>query len=258
MKKISTKSILQKKGKEKICAITAYDAIFARLADKAGMDIILIGDSLGNTFMGYDSTVPVTMEDMIHHTAMVARAKPNAMIVADIPFAIAHYKFDRLLEESAKLLRAGADAVKIEGGAGAAKKISKLVEAGIPVMGHIGLMPQQILKLGAYKTFGKSESERKSLLADAKKLQDAGVFSVVLEKVDELCAAQITKALSVAATIGIGSGKECDGQILVCTDVLGLGEFIPPFAKKYADLAKLTTKAFEDYAAEVKMQKFPK
>lgn len=256
MKKKTVKNILEKKGTEKIAVITAYDAIFARLADKAGIDAILIGDSLGNTFMGFDSTVPVTMDDMLHHVKMVARAKPNALIIADVPFAVAHKCFDSLLEDCANFLRAGADCVKIEGGALLAEKIKKLVDAGIPVMGHIGLMPQQILKLGSYKTFGKTQEEREMLIEDAKKLEEAGAFSFVIEKTDPETAREITNAVSIP-TIGIGAGNACDGQVLVSTDVLGLGEWIPPFAKKYADLSAIVSKAFEEYVSDVKSGKFP-
>lgn len=256
MKKKTVKNILEKKGAEKIAVITAYDAIFARLADKAGIDAILIGDSLGNTFMGFDSTVPVTMDDMLHHVKMVARAKPNALIIADVPFAVAHKCFDSLLEDCANFLKAGADCVKIEGGALLAEKIKKLVDAGIPVMGHIGLMPQQILKLGSYKTFGKTQEEREMLIEDAKKLEEAGAFSFVIEKTDPETAREITNAVSIP-TIGIGAGNGCDGQVLVSTDVLGLGEWIPPFAKKYADLSAIVSKAFEEYTCDVKSGKFP-
>ena len=256
MKKTTVKNIAEKKGAEKIAVITAYDAVFARLADLAGMDAILVGDSLGNTFMGYESTVPVTMADMIHHTSMVARAKPSALIIADVPFAVAHKSFDFVLEDCANLLRAGADCVKIEGGALLAGTIKRLVDAGIPVMGHIGLMPQQILKLGSYRTFGRGKAEKISLLDDAKKLEEAGVFSIVLEKTDAEAAKQITENISIP-TIGIGSGAGCDGQVLVSADVLGLGDWVPPFAKKYADLSETIKAAFSQYAKEVKERKFP-
>ena len=253
MNKITTKTVLANKGAQPVAVLTAYDAIFAALADKAGVDIILVGDSLGTTFMGYDSTVPVTMDDMIHHTAMAARAKPRAMIVSDLPFGTAHMKFDTLLKNCVKLLHAGADAVKIEGGKAMAKKIARLVDAGVPVMGHIGLMPQQFLKLGGYRAFGKTAEEKKSLIEDATALDAAGVFAIVLEKTDKDAAKEITAAVK-AVTIGIGSGTDCDGQVLVCTDVLGLGEFIPPFAKQYANLREETVKAFAAYVANVKNQ----
>lgn len=257
MKRITTKTFVQKKGVEKLAVVTAYDAIFAHIADLANVDAILVGDSVGNTFMGYTSTLPVMMGDMLHHVSMVARAKPNALVIADLPFAIAHYSFDILLENCAKFIQAGADAVKIESGLNLAPKVAMLTNAGIPVMGHIGLLPQQILKLGAYKTFGKSEEEQNMLVENAKALEDAGAFSIVIEKTAPEAAAKVTQSISIP-TIGIGAGVECDGQVLVCTDILGLGEWIPPFAKKYCDLFATSKKAFEDYVCEVKKSEFPK
>ena len=185
MKK-TVRSISKMKGGEKIAMITAYDAIFARLADEAGADMILVGDSLGNTFLGFDSTVPVSLEMMLHHTSAVARAKTDALVIADIPFGCAHFEFDRLLEDCRALCqKAGAEAVKIEGGAKMADKIGRLCDAGIAVMGHIGLQPQQVLKLGGYRKFGKTREEIDELVADAKALENAGVFSIVLEMCDE-------------------------------------------------------------------------
>lgn len=257
MKKTTTKAFLRKKGAEKIVMTTAYDAVFARIADSAGVDAILIGDSLGNTLMGRSSTVPVTMDDMLRHTAMVSRTNPAALVVADVPFAVAHYCFDELLRQCAKLLQeGGADAVKIEGGAAMAEKIRRLTEAGIPVMGHIGLMPQQILKLGSYRTFGADAAGRESLLKDAKMLEEAGAFSFVIEKTDPDAAREITASVQIP-TIGIGAGPDCDGQVLVSTDLLGLGGKIPPFAKKYAELGGLAKAAFEAYASEVRAGAFP-
>ena len=228
MKK-TTKTILKKKGVEKIAMITAYDAMFAKLADSADVDIILVGDSVGNTVLGYDSTIPVTIDMMVHHTSAVARAKPNALILADLPFACAHYSFDKLLDTCKRLVQeGGADAIKIEGGVEIADKIAKLTRAGIAVMGHIGLEPQQVLKLGGYRKFGKSEDEKKRIIDDAKALEQAGVFTVLMEMTDADCASEITKLLNVP-TIGIGSGSGCDGQVLVCTDILGLTENPPSF-----------------------------
>lgn len=256
MKKITTKDIIQKKGVEKIAVLTAYDAIFARLADEAKVDAILVGDSVGNTFMGYSSTIPVRIEDMFHHVAMAARANTNALLIADLPFAISHYSFDKLLDACAEFIRLGADAVKIEGGASLAQKVELLTNAGIPVMAHIGLQPQQIMRLGSYKTFGKAQEERESLLKEAKILEQAGAFSIVLEKTDSETARLISQSISIP-TIGIGAGVNCDGQVLVSTDVLGLGDWIPPFAKKYASLREETLRAFSEYVSDVKNQKFP-
>lgn len=255
--KRTTKSIAKMKGVSKVAMITAYDALFARLADAAGADIILVGDSLGNTFMGFDSTVPVTLEMMAHHTAAVARANPDAMVLADIPFGCAGMSFDRLLDDCRALYqKASAEAVKIEGGAEIAEKVAGLASAGIAVMGHIGLRPQQVFKLGGYRKFGKTPEERAALVADAKALEEAGAFAVLLEMVDDSAAEAVTKALSVP-TIGIGSGPACDGQVLVCTDILGLSSFTPSFAKKYADLTAEISRAYSEYVADVRSGAFP-
>lgn len=253
---MTTKAFIEKKGAEKLALVTAYDAIFARIADSAGVDAILVGDSVGNTFMGFENTLPVTMADMLHHVSMVARAKPRALVIADVPFAVAHYSFDELLRECAKFIQAGADAVKLESAKNLSEKISGLTNAGIPVMGHIGLMPQQLLKLGAYKTFGKTPEEQEELARGARELEDAGAFAIVIEKTAPEAAAKVTGSVSIP-TIGIGAGKNCDGQILVSTDILGLGDWIPPFAKKYCELAAISQKAFADYVGEVKSSKFP-
>ncbi|MBE6411689.1 MAG: 3-methyl-2-oxobutanoate hydroxymethyltransferase [Opitutales bacterium] len=256
MKK-TTKTILKKKGVEKIAMITAYDAMFAKLADSADVDIILVGDSVGNTVLGYDSTIPVTIDMMVHHTSAVARAKPNALILADLPFACAHYSFDKLLDTCKRLVQeGGADAIKIEGGVEIADKIAKLTRAGIAVMGHIGLEPQQVLKLGGYRKFGKSEDEKKRIIDDAKALEQAGVFTVLMEMTDADCASEITKLLNVP-TIGIGSGSGCDGQVLVCADILGLTENPPSFVKQYAKIGKEIVDAYSQYVTEVRNGQFP-
>lgn len=256
MKK-TVRSISKMKGGEKIAMITAYDAIFARLADEAGADMILVGDSLGNTFLGFDSTVPVSLEMMLHHTAAVARAKTDALVVADVPFGCAHFEFDRLLDDCRALCqKAGAEAVKIEGGAKMADKIRRLCDAGIAVMGHIGLQPQQVLKLGGYRKFGKTREEIDELVADAKALENAGVFSIVLEMCDEAATEAVTEAVGVP-TIGIGSGPKSDGQVLVCTDILGLSKYTPPFVKKYADISGDILKAYSQYVDEVRGGEFP-
>ena len=256
MKK-TTKTILKKKSVEKIAMITAYDAMFAKLADNADTDIILVGDSVGNTVLGFESTVPVTIDMMVHHTSAVARAKPNALILADLPFACAHYSFDKLLDTCKRLVQeAGADAIKIECGAEIADKIAKLTRAGIAVMGHIGLEPQQVLKLGGYRKFGKSEEEKQKIFDDAKALENAGVFALLMEMTDSDCASQITKSVSVP-TIGIGSGADCDGQVLVCADILGLTENPPSFVKQYAKIGKEIVDAYSQYVAEVRNGQFP-
>ena len=245
------------KGVEKIAMLTAYDTPTAALADAAGVDIVLIGDSVGNTVLGYASTVPVKIGDMVRHTAAVSRAKPAALIVADLPFASAHHNFDRLLDDCARLVQeGGADAVKIEGGADMAEKISRLTKAGIAVMGHIGLEPQQVLKLGGYRKFGKTEAERAKILADAKALEAAGAFVVLMEMTDADCAKAVTESLSVP-TIGIGSGADCDGQVLVSADVLGLSATPPSCAKRYANVGGIIEKAFREYIADVRGGRFP-
>lgn len=251
MKK-TVKDVFEKKGKAKVVMITAYDALFARMADAADPEIILVGDSLGNTFLGFESTVGVTLDMMIHHTAAVARAKPNALIASDLPFAEAHYDTHEVLKASTRLIQeGGADAVKIEGGKDMAPKIKLLTEAGIPVVGHIGLQPQQVLKLGGYKKFGKTEAEKISLMEDAKAIEEAGAFCIVLEMADEKAAAEISTAAKIPI-IGIGAGKECDGQVLVCADLLGLSEKAPKFAKKYADLRAESIRAFKSFADDVR------
>ncbi len=255
--KTTVKTISAQKGVSKISMITAYDAVFASLADSAGTDIILVGDSLGNTVLGFESTVPVSMKMMLHHTAAVARATKNALVLADIPFAVAHKKFDSLLKNASVLVqKAGANAVKIEGGRKMAKKISKLTDAGIAVMAHIGLEPQQVLKLGGYRKFGKTEEEKQRLIEDAKILEQAGAFALLLEMTDFDVAEEITRTISIP-TIGIGSGVGCDGQVLVCTDILGLSENPPKFVKQYADLNKIISEAYTSYIDDVKNSRFP-
>ena len=255
--KTTVKTISAQKGVSKISMITAYDAVFASLADSAGADIILVGDSLGNTVLGFESTVPVSMKMMLHHTAAVARATKNALVLADIPFAVAHKKFDSLLKNASALVqKAGANAVKIEGGRKMAKKISKLTDAGIAVMAHIGLEPQQVLKLGGYRKFGKTDEEKQRLIEDAKILEQAGAFALLLEMTDFDVAEEITRTISIP-TIGIGSGVGCDGQVLVCTDILGLSENPPKFVKQYADLNKIISEAYTSYIDDVKNSRFP-
>lgn len=256
MKK-SIKTIFKKKGVEKITMITAYDALFASLANEADIDIILIGDSVGNTVLGYESTVPVTIDDMVHHTAAVARAKPDSLILSDVPFGTAHFGFDKVLHDCRRLVQeGGAEAVKIEGGKAMSKTVSKLVSSGIAVMGHIGLEPQQFLRLGGYRKFGKTDEERASIIEDAKALEAAGAFALLLEMTDAKTAKLVTESVSIP-TIGIGSGADCDGQVLVCADILGLTERAPSFAKKYANLRDEIISAYKTYANDVKSGKYP-
>lgn len=238
--------------------LTAYDFITAQLAGEAGADILLVGDSLGNTTLGYESTIPVTVDTMLHHCAAVARARPSAFILCDVPFAVAGHSSDYVLDVCAKLLQqGGAEGVKIEGGRRRADKCAAVARAGIPVMGHIGLKPQDVLQLGGYRKFGKDASERDQLIAEAKAWEDAGAFALLMEMVHPDTAAAVTEALSIP-TIGIGAGPHVDGQVLVISDALGLnaGKY-PGFAKKYADLRGIAVKALSQYVNEVRERKFP-
>lgn len=256
--KTTTQTIRQSKGQRRLVCLTAYDTILATLADRAGVDLILVGDSVGTTYLGFETTVPVTMDMMVHHTAAAARAKPQALLVADLPFAEARHTIDRLLDSAARLLQeGGAEAVKIEGGSNIASSVARLVQSGIPILGHIGLQPQRYFALGGYRKFGKGEAEREKILQDAKALEEAGVFAIIGEMIQPDLAAQLTQSLSVPF-IGIGCGPHCDGQILVSTDLLGmnLGRY-PGFVKKYADLGQVITEAFGAYGREVREGGFP-
>ena len=258
MARISTQSIARLKGKRPIVAVTAYDAVMAHFADAAEVDLLLVGDSVGTTQLGFETTVPVTMEIMLHHTAAVARAKPNALVVADIPFATAHDDFSTLLNACRCLMQeAGAEAIKIEGGLALAPTVERLTAAGIPVLGHIGLLPQQFHQLGGYRKFGRTDEEKDILLKDALALQNAGCFSIICEMIEGTVAGAIATELMVPL-IGIGSGPHCDGQILVSNDLLGLNSgYIPSFAKQFAQVGELVQAAFADYAAEVRNRTFP-
>jgi len=258
MPKLTTHTFHKLKGKRPIVAVTAYDALTARYAGEAGVDIILVGDSLGNAMLGFDNTVPVTLDMMCHHAAAVMRARPGTLVAVDLPFAEAHYDFDRVLASCQRILQgACADAVKIEGGAELAPTIARLNDAGIPVWGHIGLKPQQVLRLGRYKKFGATPDEIETMIADARALEKAGVFSIVIEMTAHDCARQVTASVGVPV-IGIGAGPHCDGQILVAPDLLGLTHgYIPSFAHKFADAGAEYRKGFAAYAAAVRAKKFP-
>jgi 3-methyl-2-oxobutanoate hydroxymethyltransferase len=257
--KTSTLTLRKLKGQRPIVAATAYDALTARYADAAGVDLILVGDSVGNTLLGFGNTIPVTLDMMVHHTAAVARAKPEALLVADVPFVEAHFDFKQVLGSCQRLMQeAGAEAVKIEGGAGLAGKIARIVEAGVPVMGHIGLQPQQVQVLGRYRKFGVKPAEAEQQLEDALALERAGVFAIVAEMVEPILARTITETLKVPL-IGIGSGADCDGQILVCTDLLGLTpDAMPGFAHAFAAVGDEMKKGFAAYVMAVRARKFPK
>jgi len=249
--------LMKMKGKEKIVMITAYDAPSARIAWEAGVDVILVGDSLGNNVLGYKDTIPVTMEEMLIHVAAVRRGAEKAFIVADMPFLSYQVSESEAIKNAGLFLKYGANAVKLEGGKDFAGLIKRLVASGIPVMGHLGLTPQSVNVFGGYKVQGKTEDSRKKLIEDAMALEKAGVFSIVLEMVVEEVAREITEKIKVP-TIGIGAGRYCDGQVLVWHDVLGLNpEFSPKFVRKYGDLYKISLEAIKAYKEEVKEGKFP-
>ena len=254
---MTTLTIRKLKRERPIVAVTATDALTARIASDGGADLILVGDSLGNTVLGFENTIPVTLEMMRHHTAAVARAKPAGLVVADVPFACAHGSFDRVLENCAALVRAGATAVKIEGGRDMAPTVEALGRAGIAVLGHIGLLPQLYYKLGKYRKYGSRKEELDMLVSDARALESAGAFAIVAEMLDHAAAATISKSVEIPV-IGIGSGPDCDGQILVITDLLGFnGDTAPSFVKVYADLGARARAAMAAYAEDVKTRKFP-
>ena len=249
--KATTRSLRALKGKRPLVCLTAYDAVTARLADAAGVDLLLVGDSLGNVVLGHASTVPVTLADMLGATAAVSRAKPSALIVADIPFALAHDGFPTLLRSCRRLMQeAGAEAVKIEGGTTLAPAITRLVDAGIPVMGHIGLLPQRVHAAG-YRRRGITDADRSALIADAHALTQAGVFSLVAECIEPDLAQRLCREVAVPV-IGIGSGKKCDGQILVFHDLVGLTLNPPPFVKPEAQLGTLATAAIKRWSTKVR------
>jgi 3-methyl-2-oxobutanoate hydroxymethyltransferase len=246
------------KGREKIVSLTAYDFSMARMLDEAGIHLILVGDSLGMTMLGYENTLPVTLDQMLHHTAAVARGAPHSLVVTDLPFLTYQVSVEQALANAGRCIKeAGAGAVKVEGGAFRAPTIRALVENGIPVLGHIGLTPQSIRAMGGYKVQGRKADEAEDLIVDARAVAEAGAFAIVLEAMPSDLASAITSAVPVP-TIGIGAGAGCDGQILVLHDILGLyGEFKPKFVKRYANLGPEIKKALAEYSAEVREGKFP-
>lgn len=243
---------------EKLSMLTAYDYSTAKLEDESGINGILVGDSLGNVVLGYEDTVSVTIEDMVHHGAAVARGAKNALVVVDMPFMSYEVTVEEAVRNAGRLMKEGrAGAVKLEGGVRVAEQIRAIVKAGIPVMGHIGLTPQSINVFGGFKVQGKSEEAARALLADAKAVEEAGAFAVVIEAVPAALAQMITDAVSIP-TIGIGAGAGCDGQILVYQDMLGMfSDFTPKFVKRYANVGEVMREAFANYAAEVASGAFP-
>ncbi len=247
-----------KRNGEKICAITCYDYPTAQIVNSCGVDLILVGDSVGVVFSGYDNTLPVTMEDMIYHTRAVARTKPKALVVADMPFLSYQVDVRDARLNAGRLVKEGnTEAVKLEGGVNVADVIRSIVDMDVPVMGHIGLTPQSIHRMGGYKVQGKKEEQGDKLLEDALAVQSAGAFAIVLEAIPLELARRITAELSIP-TIGIGAGPYCDGQILVIHDMLGIcDKYSPKFVKKYADAKALISTAVSQYSREVKSGEFP-
>lgn len=247
-----------KENNERISMLTAYDYSSAKLIDEAGIDAILIGDSLGMVSLGYEDTLSVTMEDMIHHTKAVARATKNALVVADLPFMSYQTSVYDAVYNAGRLIKEGrAHAVKLEGGIEMYDRIEAIVKSSIPVMAHIGLTPQSVNALGGFKVQGKDEKAAKALIEAAKAVEKAGAFAVVLECVPAKLAEIVTKELNIP-TIGIGAGAQCDGQVLVYQDMIGMfSGFTPKFVKKYANIGDMMKKAFEEYNKEVKNGSFP-
>ncbi len=259
LKKITTQSLfLMKERNEKIASLTAYDYITAKLFDKAGIDVILVGDSLSNVFQGNETTLPVTVDEMIYHTKAVTKGVSRAMVVVDMPFMSYQTNVDEAFKNAGRIMKeTPAGAVKLEGGERIGKTVNRLCEAGIPVMGHIGLTPQSIHQFGSYKARGKQKDEAEQIIKDAKILEEAGAFAIVLEKIPAELAKTITESLHIP-TIGIGAGLHCDGQILVSPDMLGLNEeFHPRFVRRYAALAEEIIRSIGNYVGDVKNLNFP-
>ncbi|MGB3479006.1 MAG: 3-methyl-2-oxobutanoate hydroxymethyltransferase [bacterium] len=255
---VTIKTIASMKQKqEKIVCLTAYDYPTACIVDKAGIDVILVGDSAANVFAGEKNTLPITMEEMLYHTRIVSRAVKNGLVIADMPFLSYQTSIQDAVYNAGRFLKVGAAGVKLEGGAPILAMIERLIALGIPVMGHLGLMPQSIHKFGGYKLQGRTEDSKSRLLADAKLLEEAGCFAVVLEKIPVSLAKEITASVSIP-TIGIGAGPFCDGQILVLHDMIGLfNDFSPKFVKRYAHVGEAIHQAVEQYRDEVRKGIYP-
>ena len=256
MKKWTVAAVRAAKGKRKLGCCTAYDSCFARLADEAGVPVILVGDSMGMTVLGYETTLPVDFREILSATGAVARAVKDALVVADMPFGSYQCGDDKATENAIALVKAGADAVKLEGGARVAGLIRRMTEAGIPVLAHVGMTPQSVNEYGGFKRQGKTREAADAVFEDAKAVEAAGAFAVTLECIPAELAAEITAALRIV-TVGIGAGGACDAQWLVMHDLLGLNENTPSFVKKYASLAKEAREAFAAYVREVESGAFP-
>lgn len=259
VKRITAPGLMEMKARgEKISMITAYGYPWAKLADEAGIDVLLVGDSLGNVVLGYENTLHVTMEDMVRHTGAVARGAKRALVVADMPFLSYQVSTEEAIRNAGRLIKeANAHAVKMEGSDHIVGTIKRLVEIGIPVMGHVGLTPQSVHQFGGYKMQGKDAENAERIRQEALALQDAGVFGIVLEAIPAALAKDITGSLAVP-TIGIGAGPDCDGHVLVSHDMLGLYDgHVPSFVKQYANLWQITSDAFKEYNADVKERRYP-
>jgi 3-methyl-2-oxobutanoate hydroxymethyltransferase len=246
-----------KRDKKKVIVVTAYDALFARLLEQAGIDVLLVGDSLGVVVQGKANTLSVTMKDMLYHTRLVAGAAPRSLVIGDMPFMSYQVSKEEALRNAGRFLQAGAHAVKLEGGAAMVDRIEAMTQVGIPVLGHIGMTPQSVHQYGGYKVQGKNAERAKTIMSDAKALEQAGAAAIVLEAMPAALAKTITEQLTIP-TIGIGAGPHCDGQVLVLYDLLGLfDEFVPKFVKPYAHLRADALQALRRYKEEVEQGKFP-
>lgn len=258
-KRITTEALINMKrqGKRFSC-LTAYDALIARILDEAGIDLLLVGDSVGNVVQGHETTIPVTLDEIIYHTKAVLRGVQRAMVVADMPFMSYQVSAHEAFRNAGRLMKeAGAGAVKLEGGERVVESVWNMTRAGIPVMGHLGLTPQSIHQFGSYKARGKTEEEAEQIVKDAVALEQAGAFAIVLEKIPSALAAKVTEALSIP-TIGIGAGPHCDGQILVYTDMLGLTkDFQPRFVRRYDNLYERVGQCAQQYIQDIATSSFP-
>jgi len=248
---------VRKRRGERIAMLTAYDFTFATLFDSAGIDILLVGDSLGNVVQGRDTTLPVTLDEIIYHTRLVARGARRAMVVSDMPFGSYQISAEEAVRNACRCVKeGGAHAVKLEGGEAVAATVERIVAAEIPVMGHVGLTPQAIHRMGGHRVQGRDRASRERVVRDAQALEAAGAFAVVLEGIPTDLAREVTRSLAIS-TIGIGAGVDCDGQVLVMHDMLGLTDWTPSFAKQYVNLGSLASQAARNFADEVANAKFP-
>jgi len=257
--KVTTRTVVDMKSRgEKISMITAYDYTMAKIVDNGGIDVILVGDSASNVMAGHETTLPITLEQMIYHTSCVVRGVDRALVVADLPFMSYQVTIKEALISAGRMMKeAGAHAIKLEGGTNMVDTVKRIVDAGIPVMGHLGLTPQSIYKFGTYKVRAKEEAEANQLIEDALKLQEAGCFALVLEKIPADLAKKVTASLNIP-TIGIGAGAGCDGQVLVVHDMLGLSkDFKPRFIRRYMNLFEDMSAAVSNYVSDVKSESFP-